>query len=65
MVPEDDEDDLLFGVESVDDSVFPLVPDSLVDSGLFQNLKILASFDNLTLMLSVPKNVLNCIFETL
>ena len=33
MVPEDDEDDLLFGVESVDDSVFPLVPDSLVDSG--------------------------------
>ena len=64
MVPEDDEDDLLFGVESVDDSVFPLVPDSLVDSGLFRNLKILATFDNLTLMLSVPKNVLNCICET-
>ena len=41
MVPEDDEDDLLFGVESVDDSVFPLVPDSLVDSGSFQNLRIL------------------------
>ena len=27
-----EEDDLLFGVESVDDSVFPLVPDSMVDS---------------------------------
>jgi len=31
---EEEEDDLLFGVESVEDSVFPLVPDNLVDSEL-------------------------------
>ena len=31
---EEEEDDLLFGVESVEDSVFPLVPDALVDSEL-------------------------------
>ena len=39
-VANDDEggDDLLFEIENVDDQVFPLVPDSMVDSSALESI---------------------------
>lgn len=51
-----EEDDLLFGVESVEDSVFPLVPDSLVDTEL-------TPLDTIPEIMRVPGDPLGATFR--